>query len=600
MNMKIGDLIINLKANVEQFEKGLTKSKTSIKGMNGNFGTLGGMVSRLGPLMAGAFATKKIVDFSRAVIDGVDNTAKLANAIGVTYNQMRKLNLVSDLSGVSVEDLSKSIQKMMMNLADGKLDNLQKLNIDPIELFSKNSAEQMEIIIQKLALIDNKGKRLKLSKDIFGKSGTRMADLAGTLATGVNNDVGAFVDTKQFENFNDELTISKARLEKVTVEMMNNLIPALTGLAKSVTFTIESFDLLGDSIDHIMGYKKTDTGYNNSAMGAYQDKQTKLGEMLRTGKIDKDTYNKEIKLAQDQMQSKEKAINFGNQEQILSGYGNVQSLLKTELTPQAQLDKDKADTKSLYEKGVLSKDQYDTALKNAEIKQNEINEKSAKENPFMIAFEEMKKDAESMAESVKTPLDKITDEYTKLEQLKSYNLIDEDTYNKKISQLNKEKTDYQSENDPLKNDKEKALSMLESAKSIDEKYADDMKELEELKKKNVLSKDEFNKLATKTTEEYNAAKSKDETKDDVNKSIEENMKLLDEFNNNELSMNQDRNIKRNSGLGGSGSMVDMMIGQVDYGKVLQQRQVELSVKIAEILQKIAENTRNNNGGAFAI
>lgn len=104
--MANNDVIIKLKADISDLQKGLTNAKKELEKLtnetDNNFKGLGASAKALGTAIAGAFAVGKVVDFGKTVIN---STAEFSDS-------MKKVQALSGATGKDLEDLTALAKEM--------------------------------------------------------------------------------------------------------------------------------------------------------------------------------------------------------------------------------------------------------------------------------------------------------------------------------------------------------------------------------------------------------------------------------------------------------------------------------------------------------
>ncbi len=520
MNVKIGDLIINLKANVSSVENDLKKTNNSIenlaktskkslsnisndtKSLSSGFSSLKNTFSQFTGLLATAGITagvQQFLSYTMQISNEIGNIVDKSKLLGETFANTKYLGNIAETSGVGEDKITEIYKKMLLNYKEGKLDEpFKKLNIEMSKFDSANMLERLMMVSSALSKIDDTSEQLTLSKQIGGKSASALPMLSDDKIMKWNSN--RIENPDAFETFGDNVYKFKEVIK--------------TDFAIAINDWVEGVNILYNMWENDKMKSEKDTMQNRIAKGE------------SFGRVYHDIRQKE----------KENKI-----KSLTPPKENKKSTFELELENDLIFDDDKLETTAnKYLEDI--KTPYETFLE----RETELNE--------------MKKRGLITDEQRLKILEKINDEYNKL-----------------IENINKKYVDEQNQELEKKRKDNPMYGVAELAS-------------------NFINGGDENKNISYTLQEF--IPNVDEIKKQIEINIENN-KMADEFQKEQTKEFNDREIKRNSGLGGAGSMVDMLIGQVDYGKVLQQRQVELTQRIAETLQKIAENTKNtNNNGAF--
>ncbi len=144
-------------------------------------GHLKGVLAGVGvTLGVGAFAA-----WTTAAIRGVAASQDIASKVGMTTEAFQKLSYAAKLSGVDQEQLAGSLEKMQERLAEVAIegggpaaDALKRFGINARDLTTMAPEQAFMKMVGVLEQIPNSMERIKVAKDIFGKSGTGMINLA--------------------------------------------------------------------------------------------------------------------------------------------------------------------------------------------------------------------------------------------------------------------------------------------------------------------------------------------------------------------------------------------------------------------------------------
>ena len=140
-----------------------------------------------GYVAAGA-AMVAFIAHMRSVQGTIDETADKATRLGISFSDLRSLEFgFAEGAGIDAQTVSDSIKKLQINLAkavqgdEGLRKAFGQLGVDAGEMIGMGPKQAMLEIADAMAGVSNHADRLRLSMEIFGKSG---ADLASTLGEG--------------------------------------------------------------------------------------------------------------------------------------------------------------------------------------------------------------------------------------------------------------------------------------------------------------------------------------------------------------------------------------------------------------------------------
>lgn len=254
------------------------------KKMKKNFGGVGKQIKAIdaginkaakgiGLVAAGGVAASAALIQSSA--KQADEWAKQARQIGITAEQLQKLNYVANISGVSAESLTKSYEKMNRNIGDlragtGTLTTyLNKTDPAFAEQLKnvENSEDAFAMLIGKINDASDEFEKASLAQAAFGRAGMdvlRMAEQGedGIRALMAETEKYGLVSTEaanMAEKFNDE----QARMRQVVIGLKNQafnaLIPVLANILEKLR---KLFETSAGGTNIIERFKKMVEGIN--------------------------------------------------------------------------------------------------------------------------------------------------------------------------------------------------------------------------------------------------------------------------------------------------------------------------------------------------
>jgi hypothetical protein len=231
------------KAQLDATAAAAKQATVAAGGMRGAFRDALGALGVFG----GAFGA---VFTGRAIVTGIDNTLKQADALaktskqlGVTATALQSMTTFADLGGVSAEELRISISTMTRNLGifaatgTGRVKAVLKemgSGIDDIE--GRKPADLFYEFGKSIAAIEDPVRRSAFAQRIFGESGVRLLSAFTGTAEEIDRvreraELLGVVYSEDFaasaEEVNDELMLAGLQFQRVKVGLVSSLIPAL-------------------------------------------------------------------------------------------------------------------------------------------------------------------------------------------------------------------------------------------------------------------------------------------------------------------------------------------------------------------------------------
>jgi hypothetical protein len=276
----IGTIQILIAAGTSQLSKGIASSTNqlkgflgNLKGMGGNIGQgFGGIVPALGSITAAtgpvgiglmvvaAAATAAIAacvglaavgwSLAQAQMPVIDANAKLADRFGITTESLAGLQHASGLAGVSSEELTGGMEKMLKTLGEAAggskeaREALSGLGLSYQDLMNQSPDQTFSQIADKISAIENPILRAKAAVDIFGKSGQSLLPLLTSGSAGIAaaseqaEKLGLALsraDSAKVEGANDALETMWKILQGIGNGIAVELAPFLEVIATKIT-----------------------------------------------------------------------------------------------------------------------------------------------------------------------------------------------------------------------------------------------------------------------------------------------------------------------------------------------------------------------------
>jgi Mg2+ and Co2+ transporter CorA len=131
-----------------------------------------------GALSSAASSAKALFDDSRSAIDAI---GKLSTQTGVAVETIQSYSRAAGLSGVSIEEMTKALQKMQVSLGkideDAKTDPFRDLGLSAQKLRESGAQESFEAIADAIAGLATDAEKAAAANEIFGRSGVVLLPL---------------------------------------------------------------------------------------------------------------------------------------------------------------------------------------------------------------------------------------------------------------------------------------------------------------------------------------------------------------------------------------------------------------------------------------
>lgn len=265
----IGDLVVNLSAKTQNFDKNISKSQGGLKSFASS------AVSLLNPVTAGLVAmTTAAVGVGAAVwglqgrIGELAGVADKAAQTGLSGAFLQQLEFAADQSGVSAETLTGGIKKLTVMIgkaADGNKEaseTLKDFGLNAKELQKLSPEQQFLRISEAIGKIPTASGRAAAAVKIFGKSGIEMTTL---FAGGLDDITTLMQDAKDIGIGLDDASLAKvaeaddalqkmyASIGAMVDQVAVGLAPAFTEVSTQVTNLIGPVTKLFETFNSMEG-----------------------------------------------------------------------------------------------------------------------------------------------------------------------------------------------------------------------------------------------------------------------------------------------------------------------------------------------------------
>jgi len=263
----IGTLNVALRANTRKFNKGMDKAQSRIKMFSSSLLSLKSMAIGLGVALGGVMSAK----YLKGVADGIDQTAKFADAIGISSEALQKLQHVGGLAGASAEQVNKGLQRMINTVGEASqgigtgAKAFEDLGLSVGVLLAQTPDEQFATISEALKKMTNQTLRVTSAVDIFGRQqGTALIKMMSMGSDEIKRqgqefqDLGVIVnrfDAELVETANDSIAKATAVFSGLSNVLVAKLAPSITMITDKFTEWAKQANvgqILKDSLDRVM------------------------------------------------------------------------------------------------------------------------------------------------------------------------------------------------------------------------------------------------------------------------------------------------------------------------------------------------------------
>jgi len=259
--------IDNVRAKTKKLGAQATKTKGSIAGLAKG---LGKTLAKGAAVAGAALAALAVASFKfvKSQAESLDAANKMAAALGISVEEMQRLNFAFQQSGVSAGAGQKAILKLneqVLKLSTGQVSRSSKafeeLGVTFEDLKGKTATEQLGVVSDALLNVDDLARRSALSATLLGKSaGPELATLIASGSAGINELAASTegVATKEqaarASAFVDKMGELQTFLGGVAMQIANDLIPPFQLLLEGIqNFARQNEELIATGIDVFVG-----------------------------------------------------------------------------------------------------------------------------------------------------------------------------------------------------------------------------------------------------------------------------------------------------------------------------------------------------------
>lgn len=281
MAKSIGTLTLDLIARLGGFEQGmdraerLTKQRTDK--MRRHLKETRDSINKIGTAVgaAGAAATVGFAAMVRSTTETTDALVKMSAQLGVTAEDMQRLNFVAGRTGASSDAFGKAIQRTERQL--GKVggpikavqDAIGQLGLSVEDLTKLSPEEQFFTLAESLQGVEDRTKRAGLAYELFGKQGEQLAGVIATSGSDLRKIAGEFdafnialsqTQGKNIEALADDFHDVNTVLTSVRQRFVAELSPAISAFIDEVFLSSAKTGEFGESADEAA--RKFVTGFS--------------------------------------------------------------------------------------------------------------------------------------------------------------------------------------------------------------------------------------------------------------------------------------------------------------------------------------------------
>jgi lambda family phage tail tape measure protein len=241
----LGSLVVSLTAETAQFTAALSKASYNAEK---NFKQISSFAKTAAGSLAALYGASSIVGFVKQQIDLADATGKMAQKVGLSVEELSKLQYAAKLADVDATQLQGGLVRLSKGMIEAANGTGQARNaFATMGIAIKNTDGSLKSSGQVLGEVANKFKgyedsatKTALAVQLFGRAGADLIPLLNSGADGIKEAgdelerFGAVISTnaaKNAELFNDNLTRLSTVGSALGQSIANDILPYLNQLA---------------------------------------------------------------------------------------------------------------------------------------------------------------------------------------------------------------------------------------------------------------------------------------------------------------------------------------------------------------------------------
>ena len=196
--------------------------------------------------------------FTSGAAAAVDRTRQLAQNLGVSYGELRQLQVAADLSGASTDELAKAFTRAQITITNAgrgskeAIGSLGRLGLTVKDLATQTTTQQFSAIAGAINAIQNPAERAAAAVAIFGRSGAELLPTfrelpenlktAGGFLAGFRDGVNG-VNPDAIDAIGDSFGLASQSLQELAARILTQLSPALTSGADQFVKFVQGIDI---------------------------------------------------------------------------------------------------------------------------------------------------------------------------------------------------------------------------------------------------------------------------------------------------------------------------------------------------------------------
>ena len=230
MAKSVGKISVDLEAKVARFQRDLSKATRSVRGFKRKNDLLAASIKKAAAAAIAFFGARALGGYVKRTLQAIDATAKLADRVGESTENLIKLQHAAEITGAGSGKLAAGMDVLQKRLGEAAIGMgegaaaLDVLGLSVDALLKMSPADQFKAIADATSQLSSKATQAAVTAKLFSRANQ---DLVNTLALGRKGleEMGAEAE---------ELGITFSRDAAAQVEAANDAMTRLKGAAQGL------------------------------------------------------------------------------------------------------------------------------------------------------------------------------------------------------------------------------------------------------------------------------------------------------------------------------------------------------------------------------
>jgi len=254
----LGSLVVSLRADMATFQSDLGKAVTMAEASMNRIKHMAEIAGGAFGVLAGAMTAIGAVELAKSIVESTAALSEMSKRTGLSVEALSAMDIVAAKSGVTLDEVATSFDKMQKTAAMAVGGNTKALQVfKSLGLGAKDLADGLRepdklllTVAQKFAGFTNDGNKTALMMQVLGRSGDRTSEFMSRLAD--EGYAQANVSTEQAERahaLTDQLAALDVQIKAVLRDfMIDTGIPWFEKVAMACVTLAYDFDVMWTNI----------------------------------------------------------------------------------------------------------------------------------------------------------------------------------------------------------------------------------------------------------------------------------------------------------------------------------------------------------------